>query len=151
MKDFYCKRHHTLARPLFAHSATHSYIEEMRPHQHPSEIRDLNEGVSTKKMDRSQLMCFLFFYFYHAVELALLLNLGSPRTGRVMNPERKAPSMFIFFFSQRHPLSQTHIPSLDPQLIAGLKAPSQFHKHVLRPLFIYRCVHRRAKEYLYLV
>ena len=62
-----------------------------------------------------------------------------------MNPKRKALSMFIFFFQ----CLCCHKPKfLDstPWLIEGLKAQSQFHKHVLHLLFTHRCVHWRGKE-----
>lgn len=55
MKDFYCK------------GISHIYtppIEEAILPPHPLEIRDLNEGVSSRKMDRSQLMCFFSLTLY---------------------------------------------------------------------------------------
>lgn len=52
MKDFYCKG--------ISHICTLSilYIEKTIFPPHPLEIRDLNEGVSSWKMDGSLLMCF---------------------------------------------------------------------------------------------
>lgn len=61
------------------------------------EIRDLNGGVSSEKMDSTQLMWF-FFFFFHLVGIDSSSQLWLTRDGRVMNPKRKTLSMFIFFF-----------------------------------------------------
>lgn len=60
MKDFYCKGNHTFALP----PCEDSYIEKTILPPHPLGIRDLNEGVSSRKIDRSQLMCFFSLTLY---------------------------------------------------------------------------------------
>lgn len=105
------------------------------------ERRDLNESVSSGKMDRSQLMFFL----------SLLVGIdysshGSPGIGRVMNLKRKALSMFIFF--QAFLLPHTQIPWLDPWLAEELKARNQFPK-MCPPSLIYSwmCALKRVMEF----
>lgn len=58
MKDFFSPtaqaRHHTVLHPPTSPSLPEKTILPL----HPLEIRDLNGGVSSEKMDRTQLMCF---------------------------------------------------------------------------------------------
>lgn len=78
MKDFFSPtaqaRHHTVLHPPTSRSLPEKTILPL----HPLEIRDLNGGVSSEKMDRTQLMCFFFPFTWW--ESTPALNSASPGT-----------------------------------------------------------------------
>lgn len=86
MKDFYCKGVSHICTP----PCEDSYIEKTILPPHPLEIRDLNEGVSSRKMDRSRLMRFFFFCPFSALyELTPPPQLELTWDIRVMNLKGK--------------------------------------------------------------
>lgn len=117
MKDFFFSppaqaRHHTVLCPHASRSLSDKTILPL----HPLEIRDLNGGVSSEKMDRTQLMCFS--PPLHLVGINSCAQLCFTRDTRVMNPKRKTLSMFIFFlFFSKLPSSPKCLCCHEPQIL----------------------------------
>ena len=78
---------------------------------HHLKIRDLNEGVSTEKMDRSQLMCF--FSLSHVVGIKSSSQLWLTRDCQSNEPKKESTE-HVFLFFQASLLPQTQIPWLNP-------------------------------------
>lgn len=115
MKDFFSPtaqaRHHTVLHPPTSRSLPEKTILPL----HLLEIRDLNGGVSSEKMDRTQLMCF--FFPLHLVGIHSCSQLCFTRDTRVMNPKRKSLSMFIFFLFFKLPSSPKCLCCHEPQIL----------------------------------
>lgn len=90
MKDFYCKGISHICTPPPILSTEKTILPS-----HPLEIRDLNEGVSSRKMDRSQLMCFFFFLTLY--ELTPPSQLGLTWDIRVMKLKGKHWACLSYF------------------------------------------------------
>lgn len=117
------------------------YIQKTILPPHPFEIRDLNEGVSSRKMDRSRLMCF--FFLSHSVWINSSSSLELTWDIRVMNLKGKHWACLSYFqcLGCHKPkfLDSTH------DLLKGSKLQANFTNMLSISYLLKKCVHWRGR------
>lgn len=129
MKDLYCKRHHTHLHP---------------PTPPPStSFRNKRFKWRCQHWEDGQVSVNVFFS--HSVGINSSSQLWLTRDGRVMNPKRKAQSMFIFFSSVT---AATNPNSLtQPMTYGGAQSSKPISQMCpLSPIYLWLCALKGKRD-----